>query len=485
MIQQPGSRSDSPGSSPLGSFGFAPLPHGSTAVLPGGPSSRSGFRIHEVGREPDRSPWRGRRFAFAAASAVSLAAIALGGALPTGAGSSAPARAAGAGNAVTPLDAASRGESNGSVSRRNGGGQGALAATEAGDSATAVAPPSVSEVTPAAPATAPALLSSATLVPKDLASGSLASGTLAPGTLTSGTLTGNTFGVPVLTNVSAPPLIRPTGTSPLFARVLGRLAPQPPPLPPRRPGRSRRPRSSPPPPTAVCRFPPGADRGLRRYSQTWLNSGSSSGRDAPAGACRGQLRQLRGDHGRREVRRTEGEMVEPARAGTHHPHSAGRAVPRTGHGTHGRSDGRDGRDRHDGSAHARAHGVRTSRAARDAAAPARRVQHPALRRTRPLGTRTTRTATGPDPRARHPRTPAVRRDERRGHPHRPHPACSTHRTWFHTPTHAHAHAHAPSLAPAAASDAAPVDAVAPVRPLGCAPAAADEPGPAARGRHRP
>ncbi|WP_406497174.1 zf-HC2 domain-containing protein [Streptomyces sp. NBC_00846] len=228
VIQQPGSRSDSPGSSPLGSFGFAPLPHGSTAVLPGGPSSRSGFRIHEVGREPDRSPWRGRRFAFAAASAVSLAAIALGGALPTGAGSSAPARAAGAGNAVTPLDAASRGESNGSVSRRNGGGQGALAATEAGDNATAVAPPSVSEVTPAAPATAPALLSSATLVPGDLASGSLASGTLAPGTLASGTLTGNTFGVQVLTNVSAPPLIRPTGTSPLFARVLGRLAPQPP-----------------------------------------------------------------------------------------------------------------------------------------------------------------------------------------------------------------------------------------------------------------
>ncbi|MER7518666.1 zf-HC2 domain-containing protein [Streptomyces sp. NPDC126499] len=38
----------------------------------------TGFRIHEVG---DRSSWRGRRFAFAAASAVSFAAIALSGTL--------------------------------------------------------------------------------------------------------------------------------------------------------------------------------------------------------------------------------------------------------------------------------------------------------------------------------------------------------------------------------------------------------------------
>ncbi|HEY9437796.1 MAG TPA: zf-HC2 domain-containing protein, partial [Streptomyces sp.] len=58
---------------PLGGFGYHPAVHGSSAVLPGGPA-RPGFRIHDVGRETDRSPWRARRFAFAAASAVSLAA---------------------------------------------------------------------------------------------------------------------------------------------------------------------------------------------------------------------------------------------------------------------------------------------------------------------------------------------------------------------------------------------------------------------------
>ncbi|GHH81454.1 membrane protein [Streptomyces sulfonofaciens] len=56
-------------------------------VLPG---AGHGFRIHEVGRqEGERSASRGRRFAFAAAGAVSLAAIALGGVsagAPTAAG---------------------------------------------------------------------------------------------------------------------------------------------------------------------------------------------------------------------------------------------------------------------------------------------------------------------------------------------------------------------------------------------------------------
>ncbi|MFC9624993.1 zf-HC2 domain-containing protein [Streptomyces sp. NPDC056930] len=229
VIQPSGSRTDPPGNSPLGSFGFLPAPHGSTTVLPGG-SSRSGFRIHEVGREGDRSPWRGRRFAFAAASAVSLAAIALGGALPTGAGPSSPARAAGAGNTANPLDTASRSESGSSVSRRSGGSQGTLSASEAGDRSTAAAappPPPVPEATPAVPSTAPALLST-------------------------GSLAGNTFAVQVLTNVSAPPLIRPTGTTPLFAQVLGRPAPQPsePSVPP-----------SWTPPSASA-LPTPADRGL-------------------------------------------------------------------------------------------------------------------------------------------------------------------------------------------------------------------------------
>jgi anti-sigma factor RsiW len=73
---------------PSGVFGVQPerfgyAPSGShAAVLPG---SGRGFRIHDVSRqdvgrhESERSLWRGRRFAFAAAGAVSLAAIALGG----------------------------------------------------------------------------------------------------------------------------------------------------------------------------------------------------------------------------------------------------------------------------------------------------------------------------------------------------------------------------------------------------------------------
>lgn len=81
--------------------GFGYVPAGAhTGTLPG-----SGFRIHEVGRqEAERSPWRGRRFAFAAASAVSFAAMALGGTMPLGtAGDALPPR--GIGNNVVPMRA--------------------------------------------------------------------------------------------------------------------------------------------------------------------------------------------------------------------------------------------------------------------------------------------------------------------------------------------------------------------------------------------
>ncbi|MGW0773322.1 anti-sigma factor family protein [Streptomyces sp. NPDC002835] len=81
---------------------FAYVPGGAhAAVLPGG---GSGFRIHEVGRaEAERSPWRRRRFAFAAASAVSFAAIALGGAVPLDVVSDSGSRGQGGGSKVTPL----------------------------------------------------------------------------------------------------------------------------------------------------------------------------------------------------------------------------------------------------------------------------------------------------------------------------------------------------------------------------------------------
>lgn len=190
VMQPPGSRTDSPsGKSPLDRFGYLATPHGSTAVLPVD-GSRASFRIHEVGREGDRSPWRGRRFAFAAASAVSLAAIALGGALPTGAGPDAQTRAEGAGNNVTPLDAAERAESGSVTSRRNGGSLGTSGVPDAGSTTGPLAQP---------PNTAPP----------------------APALFGTARLTANPFAAAVLTDVFATPLIRPTATSPLFTHALG------------------------------------------------------------------------------------------------------------------------------------------------------------------------------------------------------------------------------------------------------------------------
>ncbi|MET8946231.1 zf-HC2 domain-containing protein [Streptomyces sp. NPDC004542] len=92
-------------------FGYVPTrPHTSASV-------DRGFRIHPVGRpDADRSASRGRRFAFVAAGAVSLAAVALGGVTAgfpadpaadarggagTG-GSVAPARTAGTGATPAP-----------------------------------------------------------------------------------------------------------------------------------------------------------------------------------------------------------------------------------------------------------------------------------------------------------------------------------------------------------------------------------------------
>ncbi|MFJ9729915.1 anti-sigma factor family protein [Streptomyces sp. NPDC101169] len=93
-------------------FGYVPA----HAAAPA--SEQRGFRIHPVGRDADRSASRGLRFAAAAAGAVSLAAVALGGvttAIPgdlaadarggSGTGNVVPARSAGAGagaGAVTP-----------------------------------------------------------------------------------------------------------------------------------------------------------------------------------------------------------------------------------------------------------------------------------------------------------------------------------------------------------------------------------------------
>ncbi|MFF2651199.1 anti-sigma factor family protein [Streptomyces sp. NPDC058045] len=97
-------------------FAYTPAPH--TPVLPG----RQGFRIHEVSRpEQERPAPRGRRrFAFAAAGAVSLAAIALGG-VTVGAPTA-------SGDGSTRADASpmrsqgGSGSPSGSDTRRRGGG---------------------------------------------------------------------------------------------------------------------------------------------------------------------------------------------------------------------------------------------------------------------------------------------------------------------------------------------------------------------------
>ncbi|MFF7030128.1 hypothetical protein ACF06I_01270 [Streptomyces albidoflavus] len=92
---------------PFGSsadFGMAPGPFRYAPVTPVGPDEpRSGFRIHDLGRaEAERSASRGRRFAFAAAGAVSLAALALGG-VAAGTPVDTTERAGGGKSNVTPL----------------------------------------------------------------------------------------------------------------------------------------------------------------------------------------------------------------------------------------------------------------------------------------------------------------------------------------------------------------------------------------------
>ncbi|MGW7056750.1 anti-sigma factor family protein [Streptomyces sp. NPDC054887] len=111
-------------------FGYAPA-RGHTGVLPGAAPSR-GFRIHDVGRaEAERSGGRGRRLAFAAASAVSLAAFALGGAMPAGSAGETTARG-GSGNSVTPPRVAGPSGAADTTRRRTAGSAPVAASAVAG-----------------------------------------------------------------------------------------------------------------------------------------------------------------------------------------------------------------------------------------------------------------------------------------------------------------------------------------------------------------
>ncbi|OEJ25160.1 hypothetical protein AR457_12525 [Streptomyces agglomeratus] len=131
-------RSGRPGSS----FDFDYVPAaGHTGVLPGAAPWR-GFRIHDVGRaEAERSGGRGRRLAFAAASAVSLAAFALGGAMPVGSAGEPTTRGGSSGNNVTPLRAAGPSGAATENTRRRTAGSGLPAATASANAAANVAVP--------------------------------------------------------------------------------------------------------------------------------------------------------------------------------------------------------------------------------------------------------------------------------------------------------------------------------------------------------
>ncbi|MEU6081551.1 zf-HC2 domain-containing protein [Streptomyces sp. NPDC047108] len=131
----PGAGDDGPGTpggpgmeGAFGSGGVLGVRGGGFAYVPAGDHGRSrasAFRIHDV----ERSASRGRRFAFAAAGAVSLAALALGGALPLEAAvESATGRGEGSGATATPARTAEAG--GGSASVR--GGDALLAASATG-----------------------------------------------------------------------------------------------------------------------------------------------------------------------------------------------------------------------------------------------------------------------------------------------------------------------------------------------------------------
>lgn len=129
-------------------FGYVPAgPHAATALTPSSPSrsAREGFRIHDVSRhDADRSASRGMRFAFVAAGAVSLAAIALGGVATVAPGDTAAEARGGAG--VTPARTQGTGAATPDAGRRRAVGpllaQGASQRSMLGD--TMVAPTSVS-----------------------------------------------------------------------------------------------------------------------------------------------------------------------------------------------------------------------------------------------------------------------------------------------------------------------------------------------------
>ncbi|MEV2213090.1 zf-HC2 domain-containing protein [Streptomyces sp. NPDC050997] len=125
-------------------FGYVPA-RAHASVLPHSSVNR-GFRIHDVSRHDGERSGRGMRFAFAAAGAVSLAAIALGGVSTVTPGDlSADARAGtGTGSNVTPARTQGTGAATPPESQRRRGAGPLLAQSQGPLGGTQVAPTEVS-----------------------------------------------------------------------------------------------------------------------------------------------------------------------------------------------------------------------------------------------------------------------------------------------------------------------------------------------------
>jgi anti-sigma factor RsiW len=123
-------------------FGYVPSSPSHAGVLSA--PDRGGFRIHPVGRhDVDRSSSRGMRFAFVAAGAVSLAAIALGG-VSTSTPADTDARGGSGGSNVTPARTQGAGAATAPENQRRRGVGPLLAQGQMALGGTPVAPTEVS-----------------------------------------------------------------------------------------------------------------------------------------------------------------------------------------------------------------------------------------------------------------------------------------------------------------------------------------------------
>lgn len=171
-------------------FGYVPAA-AHASVLPSAPDR--GFRIHDVSRhEAERSASRGMRFAFVAAGAVSLAAIALGGVTTGAPTDTTDARGgSGAGSNVTPARSQGMGAATAPEGQRRRG-VGPLLAQEQGQRMLGDTPVTPTEV-------------SAPLLP----------GVPAPGTGQVQDAALHTLTAPVMAGAAAmSPLIRPLSSTP-------------------------------------------------------------------------------------------------------------------------------------------------------------------------------------------------------------------------------------------------------------------------------